>query len=243
MGTRVRRSPTNAHLSERPPAVGRPCALSAVDRSPSRAKRSDHGFTLVEMGVAMLIMAVFMVLIVQSMVHLVNPTLQTEAIRDSSNQLDIAFLDLDGEVRYASEIWQQYQGSPASDDNWDVVFESTYNGAPTPTCTELRYNWSSGQLTQSSWALGTPTTPTFKLLANDLTTTSDPFNAFDPVTTTGNTNYQKEQLTVTLSAASGTGPAHETTSSSVTFTALNSAGPTVTPWSSSTACYAAWTTA
>ncbi|HMK97392.1 MAG TPA: type II secretion system protein, partial [Acidimicrobiales bacterium] len=68
---------------------------------PSEQGPPDAGFTLVEMGVAMLIMAIFLVLIVQSMVHLVNPTLQTEAIRDSSNQLDIAFLDLDGEVRYA----------------------------------------------------------------------------------------------------------------------------------------------
>jgi prepilin-type N-terminal cleavage/methylation domain-containing protein len=197
-----------------------------------RARREETGFTLVELSVAMLIFAIFMVMVISAMIHLVNPTVQTESIRDSSDQLDIAFLDLDSEVRYAYDIWAPYQGSAGKD--WDVEYESTFNGAVEPTCTELQYNYSSGELLSASWSEDATATPSFKMLADDLTGSSDPFQVIQ------NSTYEKVQLMVTLSATSGNGSGKETTSSSVTFTALNSTSYEEAT-SADTQCTASWT--
>lgn len=198
--------------------------------------RDQAGFTLVEMGVAMLIMGIFMAMVVSAMIHLVNPTVQTEAIRDSSDQLNIAFLDLDSEVRYAYEVWAPYQGSPSTDDTWDIEYESTFNGASEPSCTELQYNYKLGELLQATWTKGSTTTPSFKELAYDLTGSGDPFQVVQ------NSSYEKVQLMVSLSATSGSGAGKETTSSSVTFTALNSTNYQEAA-STDTDCTASWTTA
>ncbi len=198
-------------------------------------QRGEAGFTLVEMGVSLLILSIFMAMIVSGMVHLVGPALQTGAIRDSSDQLDIAFLDLDSEVRYASAVWAPYAGN--ANDDWDIEFESTFSGAAEPTCTELKYNYATGQLLQASWSVGSNVAPGFKVLATDLTGSADPFDA--PVQS-ASSPYQKVQLMVTLSATSGSGPNMKTTKSSVTFTALNSTSSQVAS-NSDTDCTATWT--
>ena len=207
-------------------------------RVPGRPRRKpeEKGFTIVEMAVSMLILSIFLVMFMTSMVHIFKPTLQTESMRDSSDQLDLAFLDLDSQVRYAYQIWQPYQGTPSTDDNWDIEYESTFNGAIYPTCTELQYNFHSGELLSASWAQGTTVTPSFKLLANDLTGTGDPFQVIQ------NSSNSKVQLMVTLSATSGTGGGTETTTSSVTFTALNSLSYQAAG-TSNTQCSASWTSA
>ena len=98
---------------------------------------------------AMLIMGILLTMIVATMVHLFTPTLQAEAIRDSSDQLDIAFMQLDSQVAYASQIWAPYQGVPGSDDDWDIEYESTFSGAQEPTCTELKYQFGAGELLEA----------------------------------------------------------------------------------------------
>jgi prepilin-type N-terminal cleavage/methylation domain-containing protein len=210
--------------------------IGRTPRKRPRYRQEEKGFTLVEMAVAMLIMSIFLVMFMTSMVHLFNPTFQTEAMRDSSDQLDLAFLDLDSQVRYAYEIWQPYQGTPSTDDDWDIEYESTFNGAIYPTCTELQYNYGSGELLSASWSEGSTVAPSFKMLADDLTGTSDPFQVVQ------NSSYSKVQLMVTLSATSGSGAAKETTTSYVTFTALNSTSYEAAG-SSDTQCTASWTSA
>ena len=74
------------------------------------------------------------------------------------------------------------------------------------------------------------------MLANDLTGTGDPFQVVQ------NSSNSKVQLMVTLSATSGTGGGTETTSSSVTFTALNSTNYQAAA-TSNTQCTASWTSA
>lgn len=199
----------------------------------------EAGFTLVEMAVAMFIMGIFMALVVTGMTHLINPTLQTEAIRDSSDQLDIAFLDMDSEVRYASEIWQPYEGETGAnvlDGNWDVLFASTFNGAAVATCNELRYNPQAGELLESSWTEGATAAPGFKVIASDLTGTGDPFT---PVNVTG-TVYSEQELQVTLTAVSGSGGATEETKSQVMFTALNSTTNAYVSPTPGEGCEATW---
>jgi hypothetical protein len=184
----------------------------------------------------MLIMGILLTMIVPMMVHLFTPTLQSQAITNSSDQLDIAYMQLDSEVPYASQIWAPYQGSPGSDDDWDIEYESTFSGAQEPTCTELKYEWGTGQLLQATWTEASTVTPSFKAIASDLTGSADPFQVVQ------NSSYEKVQLMVTLSALSGSGTARETTSSSVTFTALNSTSYQEAS-TADTDCTASWTTA
>lgn len=194
---------------------GRDPVRKRVPRS-STCVPAEHGFTLVETSVALLIMAAVMALVTTAIVHLTNTTLQVENTRTSADSLTIAFLDLDSQVRYANEIWSPYAGTPASDDTWDIEFESNYSGAAQNTCTELQYNYATGQLLRANWLVGATTAPSYKLLASGLSGTADPFQVIS------NPAFQEVQLMVTLSASSGSGYARETRSSSVTFTALNS---------------------
>jgi prepilin-type N-terminal cleavage/methylation domain-containing protein len=221
--------------------------LPASRRVPSR--RDDKGFTLVEMGVAVLIMTIFMALVIAGLIHVLNPTVQTEAIRDSSGQLNIAFLEMDSEVRYASEIWSPYPGKNSggvADGNWDVLFQSTFNGATEPTCTELQYDPTSGDLSQASWTEGATSQPAFEVIAQGLTGTSDPFTEVNAT----NSNFMEQELEVTLTAVSGSGNGVEKTTSQVTFTALNSSSSAYSDPTSTTsvsqpnptgACWASWT--
>jgi prepilin-type N-terminal cleavage/methylation domain-containing protein len=200
-------------------------------------RRGEAGFTLVEMSMAMLIMGILMIMITSGIGHLTDTTLQAQALRNTSSQLDIAYLDLDSEVRYANQVWAPYPGAPSTDDTWDIEFESTFSGATVGTCTELQYNYSSGQLLQAVWTSGATTAPGFKMLANELSGSSDPFTIIPP-----NPANQEVQLMVTLTASSASGAHTTSTSSSVTFTALNSTSNEATA-TTDTDCTATWTTA
>jgi prepilin-type N-terminal cleavage/methylation domain-containing protein len=193
----------------------------AVTTTRFRRQGPEKGFTIVEMSVAMLIMAVVMSLVTTGMDHLINPTLQTESLRNASGQLNDAFLQLDSEVRYASAVWTPVTG-PAND--FEVVFESTFEGSATPTCTQLRYSYVNGTLLQASWPTGQAAEPPFKVIASGLATSATTPAEPDPFVIVSNPNYQKVQLEVELSAIVGGSGAITTTSSSVTFTALNSTG-------------------
>lgn len=177
---------------------------------------------MVEMAVAMLVMSILMTLVVSGMDNLIKPALQTRSIQASSEDIDLAFLKLDSEVRYASAVWAV--NTNASHNNWNIEFESTFNGNPTPTCTELQYTWTTGQLSQATWpdtSTSSATPPTFGPIGTGFATGT---SASVPIPFTINPNattYQKVQLMVTLTASAGTGSARETTSSSIIFTAIN----------------------
>lgn len=180
----------------------------------------------------MLLMTILMTLVIAGLNHNWEAALQTQSIRDSSEQIDLAFLTLDSEVRYASAVWAPNQASAQTD--WNVEFETQSNSttATTPTCTELQYNYGSGKLSQATWPdtqTSSTSAPAFKVLATGLATGTSTFaspftaNPINPATS----HYQKVQLMVTLTASAGTGTAHETTSSSVTFTAVNTTNTTL----------------
>jgi hypothetical protein len=181
------------------------------------------------MTVAMAVMSILTVLVMSGMNHILNSDMQTEAVRNSSDQVDFAFLTLDSEVRYASAVWAVNQVTTGGHTDYNVEFETQSNvtTSTTPNCTELQYNYATGQLLQATWPdtqTSSSTAPGFEVLASGLSTSvsASPFT-INPVTS----NYKKVQLMVTLSATAGTGTAHETASSSVTFTAVNTTSTAV----------------
>jgi hypothetical protein len=142
---------------------------------------------------------------------------------------------MDSQVRYATQIWTPYAGAPSTDDTWDLLFDSTFNGATSATCTELKYSWSLGELFEANWTEGATATPGYKVLATNLTGASDPFTPIDPT----NSAFSEQQLQITFTATAGGGAGRESTTSQVTFTALNS---TTYLYSSATSggCYTTW---
>jgi hypothetical protein len=190
--------------------------------------------SLVELAVAMMIMSAVLALTVTGMVHVLNPTAQTAAIGNTSTQLDMAFINLDQQVRYASAVWVPTQPDPAG--NYEVLYEWTFDGSSNATCSQLEADYTDGYLRQRTWSATSPpvSAPGWHIWATNIvpnTPAGDPFS----VPAQG---YNKQQLTVTLTAASGMGQAHTTSQSSVTFTALDTttaAAPTTTT------CNATWT--
>lgn len=203
-------------------------ARGAVKREP-RSGEAEAGFTLVELSVAMLIMAIFLGISMGSVIHLLTPASQAQAMRDSTSQLDLAFLTLDHEIRYSSVVFPPYQVS----NNDFVEFESTYNSQTNATCTEVDFAVATGTLQQRTWSAGSPPTnppsgPSYHVLATGLVAnpqnpTSNVFSLPSPASTSP---YHSEELSITLWAASGSGQARELAESSVTFTAVDSTSST-----------------
>jgi type II secretory pathway pseudopilin PulG len=216
--------------------------------TPSRCERSWHargghpeaGFTLVELGVAMMIAGILFAMVVAGMIHVVEPTVQTEAIRDSASAVDLVFMTLDGEVRYASVIGPPHQTGTAPDISSYVEFQSSWAATATnpPSCTEVEFT-PAGQLEQRTWPespVPAAPGPSWKTIATGfIADPADP--SANPFVLDWQAN-RKQQLTVTLFDASGTGQGYEVSSSQVTFTALDSvdntapgSDPCLTPWS------------
>ncbi len=208
-------------------AEGTPRRAGTVPEQPVQ------GFTLVEMAVAMMLMSVVLVLTITGMIHLLNPTLQTEAIGTTTSQLDLAFFNLDQQVHYASSIWAPYKGTAG---NYDVVFEWTFNGQSNASCSQLQMSPTTGQLLERTWPASSPpsTAPGWHIWATNLIVPSPAANPFSFPTTL----YAKQELTVTLTAASGTGQAYRTEVSSMTFTALDTTSPDAP---NTTTCSPSWT--
>ena len=202
-------------------------------RSPD-ADRDEDGFTLVELLVAMLVMTIFMGLVTAAVVQMTQVSLKSQAIGDAESQLNAAFLRLDKEVRYASAI--NSPGQNGSD--WYVEFQSKYSG--TTTCTQLRTTAAAGKLQQRTWTVtgGSVTAPGWTTLASGVANQSG-VAAQNPFTfTVAGATAIHQQLKVYLLASSGPGgtATKSTSTSSATFTALNTGPATVTNTTGQSVC-------
>ena len=177
-----------------------------------RAGERDGGFTLTEVMVTMSILALFLASATGGILSLYRTTDKTQAIADAQQQLGIAFNRLDREVRYSSGIsTAAFVGSDPY-----VEFLTTYTGSP--VCTQLRLRTATRQLQQRSWtqSTGTITPSVWTVLANGVTTTSQPFTVAiaDPTL-----NFQR--LTVVLTVAAGGASGSGTRNFTAMFTSLN----------------------
>jgi prepilin-type N-terminal cleavage/methylation domain-containing protein len=184
--------------------------------------RRDRGITLIEVVVAMTIMAVAMSVFTGGMLQMYRAANRTEATANAQSQVNIAFLRLDKEIRYAAGI--SAPGSVGSDRY--VEFLTTYTG--TPWCTQLRLSASALQLQRRTWMQGSsPLVPgPWVPLASEVTSTQ-PFTL-----SPANATFNFQRLQVKLTATSGSGATATPKQSDLTFTALNTSLTT----SSATVC-------
>jgi len=184
---------------------------AARQRTGPGREGGDRGFTLVEILVSMSIMAVFMAMFTGLVVQMFRSANKSSATAAAQSQVNIAFLRLDEEIRYAAGI--STPGSVGADSY--VEYLTTNTGGP--ICTELRLNAASGQLQRRTWTRGvSPVTPTGWIpLASDVTSAA-PFT-FSPADAT----FNFQRLRLKLVASSGSGGTAAARQLDVTFTALN----------------------
>jgi type II secretory pathway pseudopilin PulG len=179
-----------------------------------------------EMVVGMTVMAIFMAIFTGSILSIYNTADKAQAINTTSSQLNLAFDNLDREIRYAS-----YLSAPTTESGtgyWIETFQTTNTGSP--VCTQLRIATPTGQLQQRSWTVlgSAPNTTAASVtswvpLASNITnggaasgSSTVPFARIAASPT-----FTAEQLTITLVSSSGTGSMGATSNSSVTYVAIN----------------------
>jgi hypothetical protein len=188
----------------------------------------DDGTTLIELMVGMVLMTVFMTMFTGAILMMNNAMNTSQAINLTASQLNVAFLRLDTIVRSSASISTPGVGTSG---DWYVELRTTYTG--TVVCTQLRVDITAQQLQRRTWtvadALATAPSswaPIASGISNGAAAsgpTTQPFYLQPP-----QPNALYQQLTVNLTAPSGSGPSSSTSSSAFTLTAMNSVFPVPT---------------
>lgn len=173
----------------------------------------DAGVSLVEVVVAMTIMAVMMAMFTTSMLLLFSSANKNESAMIAQSQMQIAFARLEKEIRYASGISDTAKtGDPY------VEYVAMVNGVE--MCTQLRLNTTAKQLQRRTWVWqASPVTPSAWLpLASSVTAVSGAapftFSAADPT-------YNFQRLRIRLMSTSGAGKTATSKQANIQFTAIN----------------------
>jgi hypothetical protein len=166
---------------------------------------------MVETLVTMVVMSVVTAIFTTGIVQIYSTSNINESVTTATQQLHSAFLRLDRTIRYAVGISKP--AKLAGNSNWYVEYKTTTAGVD--TCSQLRVVAASGQLQTRSQVTGSPASG-WTVLASYLTSTvslqrQDASASGKP--------YQ--QLTVSLTVKAGGGTTSRTTSSTFTYTALN----------------------
>jgi len=179
----------------------------------------DDGITLIEMVVAMTLMAIFMSMFSAALFQVYDTVKRSDSTTVVQSQINVAFLHLDRDIRYASALTPPGPGSGAN--TADSYVEYMTVGAST-TCTQLRLHLSGGlpgTLQSRTWTLGNTPGSTWSILASGVTATPNT-TVFTVSNADAVSNF--ERLEVVLTTQSGTGTSQASRPTDITFTALNS---------------------
>jgi hypothetical protein len=205
---------------------GGPCSPPPV---PLRQRmRQDDGTSLIELMVGMTLMLVFMGLFTGAVVMMNAAMNKAQAVNLSASQLNVAFLDLDNTVRYAAFISTPGVGTSG---DWYVELRVTNTGAE--VCTQLRVDVVSQQLQRRNWTVVNavastpgPWVPISSGISNGSAASGATTQPFYLMPALANRVFQ--QLRINLISPSGSGSSLTNSTSSFTFTALNSTVPAPT---------------
>jgi prepilin-type N-terminal cleavage/methylation domain-containing protein len=179
-----------------------------------RLRGDDRGLTLIEVVVSIVILSVAMILFTGGMLQIYRNLNKTESMSTVQTQLNVAYLRLDKEIRYASAIsTQATQGS-------NYYFRYLISNTGTQTCVELKLDGTAKQLLRRTWThtTGTPVPSAWLPLARNVTATN-PFLTPDPTGTQVTPRVQ-----VNIRAWSGASNDATSRASNAVFTALNASG-------------------
>jgi type II secretory pathway pseudopilin PulG len=165
-------------------------------------RASDSGASLIELVVAMGIMTVVMAVFTTAAVKMFRVEDDTETVATAQSQVNLAFLRLDKEIRYATGI--------SVPDTSRVEYLRTDAGGP--TCTQLWLDSGAAELNTRSWTRGTTPGTGWTRLASGVTATQP----FDRLAAAAPVYVQRLHLHLVV----GSDPAH-TKAMDTTFSALN----------------------
>lgn len=185
-----------------------------------RRPAGDGGFSMVELTVGMVVMAVMMAMFMTSVVQMFQAANKTDNIASSQSQLSIAFQRLDTQIRYAEGL-----STPTTAAPWYAEFVTAATG--TATCTQLWLDTSARQLKHRTWTQGGSYSRIAGVPIASGITATQPFTVYSP-----DTIYNVQRLRIRLTATSGAGASGSTQNVDVTFTAMNTSLST----SSATVC-------
>lgn len=193
----------------------------APTRRGSEDREHDAGFTLLELTVTMLILALVLIVALRSFSTIFASQTRQTSMSSAQQQLSLAFIALDREVRYAQGITQP----DSSGGSYYVEFEYL-PPAGASQCAELQYSPTAGTLSQRTWSVpvnnAAPSPGAWNVLANSLTTAGQPFSLVNQVGSDTTDNFaDMEQLQIGLGAAAGKGSGQGTATSTAIFTAIN----------------------
>jgi hypothetical protein len=154
-------------------------------------------------------MSIFMGMMTTGIVEVYRVINTNDAINTAQDQINIAYLKLDREIRYASDL--STEGQVGAD--WYIEYLTTYTG--TSVCTELRLHVANRQLQKRSWTQGGTVPTTWLVLASAVTATK-PFTFHSADAT-----FNYPRLSLNLTATAGTGGTAAGKQMNITFTALN----------------------
>ncbi len=203
----------------------------AVRRRLDRVTNNDSGFTMIEVVVVMVIMAVVLVIFTAGAMQAFSAENKVDTAASAENQIVVAFQRLDKELRYANAI-----STPGTQSGDPVVeFLSPNLNDTNSTCTEVRLHTSTGQLQQRTWTRRSLADRADGLAAVgfiargghpvDAASASSPVNVavvapfavIDPGAT-----FVYQRIEVAVSVTYGVNANKTTKQSDVTFTAINS---------------------
>jgi type II secretory pathway pseudopilin PulG len=183
----------------------------------NRVRRTgDAGITLVELVVSMTIMSVVMAIFTGGIIEMYNSANKNESLSTAQSEVNIMFLRLDREIRYAAGI------SLPDVVGGDSYVEYLTGSTGTALCTELRLNVALGQLQRRTWLKGSTPSPVWTPMASGVTSgTPFTFAAADAT-------FRFQRLELKFNTTSGSAVSSVTTTQTdITFTALNTSQSTV----------------
>jgi prepilin-type N-terminal cleavage/methylation domain-containing protein len=169
---------------------------------------ADTGMTLIEVVVAMSIMSILMAAFTAGILQMYRSANASESLSTTQSQLNVAFLRLDKEIRYASAV-----NDPSNGPDFYVEYLTTNAGSR--QCNQLRLGMD-GKLRLRTWPdVSAASASGWTTLASGVSSVGPPFT----LVTEPKSSFERLRLNLVASHQSdGT-----TTSArmDVTFTALN----------------------
>lgn len=188
-------------------------------------KRDDSGVTLVEVMVSMSVFAVLMAIFTTGVVSMFRSADKNIAMSTAVSQANIAFVQLDKQIRYASAISAPTDPALASGYYVEYLINGeTVGGNVGDYCHELWFSPTAATLKGRLWVSGSNPGTTWSTYASNVSVTGKPFTLVSPG---GAITFQR--LTLDLTTSSGSGRTLTQAQTRVTFTALNTNSATQSP--------------
>lgn len=181
---------------------------------------AEAGFSLVELMVAMVIFAIFVAVILTSIVAISRSAVRTQLVGESTNSTLVAFGSLDRQVRYSDSI--NYPGVGPSGNRY-VEFRvpaASTTGGLLAICYQWRFSLVNSRLESRRWNESDPTTATaWSPKLTNVADDGDPTHPFQLVAA-NISDKPRQKLLITLNP--GTDAQTAGAGMSTTFIARNS---------------------